>query len=170
MVVVAVLLVLVNVQRRGQDAGSAVAAVSGTASAPRSDLPPVQVATPAVTPAADLACPVLMSQLPLELAGEPSRLVSSASPHTYAWGDPAIVLICGVPQPAGYVVGAGTIVISGVEWFVDDSAPDVVVWTTVDRTVPVQVSVPASTDSASVTALCSIIAKALPYTEPSPAG
>jgi hypothetical protein len=168
--VVAVLLVLVNV--RGRDDATVgdgtVADVSGTASAPRGDLPPVPVDTPDVTPAADLACPVLMGQLPLELAGETSRLVDSDTPYAYAWGDPAIVLVCGVDPPAGYVVGASTLVISGVEWFVDDTDPDVVVWTTVDRNVPVQVSVPTSTDSASVTALCPIIATALPYTEPVP--
>jgi hypothetical protein len=108
--------------------------------------------------------------LPLELAGETSRLVDSDTPYAYAWGDPAIVLVCGVDPPAGYVVGTSTIVISGVEWFVDDADPDVVVWTTVDRNVPVQVSVPTSTDSASVTALCPIIATALPYVTPTPGG
>ena len=168
----AVVVVLVNVQRDDEaaDAGSPAADVSGTTSAPRGDLPPVQVDTPDVTPAADLACPVLMAQLPLELAGETSRLVDSDTPYAYAWGDPAVVLVCGVDPPAGYVVGASTFVISGVEWFVDDSDPDVVVWTTVDRNVPVQVSVPTSTDSASVTALCPIISTALPYVTPTPGG
>jgi hypothetical protein len=171
--VVVVLLVLVDVRGRGDgggDDGAQVADVSGTTSSPRGDLPPVEVDTPEVTPAADLACPVLMGQLPLELAGETSRLVDSDTPFAYAWGDPAVVLVCGVDPAAGYVVGASTIVISGVEWFVDTSDPDLVVWTTVDRIVPVQVRVPASTDSASVTALCPVIATALPYTEPTPAG
>ena len=172
MPVVVALLVLVNVVGRddgGGDAG-AVADVSGTTSAPRGDLPPVQVDTPEVTPAADLACPVLMGQLPLELAGETSRMVDSASPFAYAWGDPAVVLICGVAPPAGYVVGASAIAINGVQWFVDTSDPHTVVWTTVDRTVPVQMHVPASTDSALVTAASPIIATAIPYTDPVPAG
>ena len=171
MPVVAVLLVLVNVVGRdaGGGDGGAVADVSGTTSAPRGDLPPVEVDTPEVTPAADLACPVLMGQLPLELAGETSRMVASDSPFAYAWGDPAVVLVCGVAPPAGYVVGVQGIVINGVEWFVDTSDPDTVVWTTVDRTVPVQVQVPASTDSALVTAASSIIATAIPFTEPAPA-
>ena len=168
----AVLLVLVDRggSDDGTDDGGTVADVSGTTAAPRGDLPPVVVDTPDVTPAAELACPVLMGQLPLELAGETSRLVDSDTPYAYAWGDPAVVLICGVDPPAGYVVGASTIVISGVEWFVDTSDPDVVVWTTVDRNVPVQVRVPVETDSATVTALCPIIATAIPYVEPSPAG
>jgi hypothetical protein len=169
--VVAVLLVLVNRQRdEVNNADSPVADVSGTTADPRGKLPPVKVDTPAVTPAADLACPVLMGQLPLELAGETSRLVQSDSPFAYAWGDPAVVLICGVAPPAGYVVGASAIQIDGVQWFVDTSDPDTVVWTTVDRNVPVQMRVPASTDSALVTAASSIIATAIPYTDPTPAG
>ena len=172
MPVVVVLLVLVDLARRddGTDGGAdgdgtGVADVSGTTSS-RGDLPPVPVDTPDVTPAADLACPVLMGQLPLELAGESSRLVDSDTPYAYAWGDPAVVLVCGVDPPAGYVVGTGTLLISGVEWFVDDSDPDVVVWTTVDRAVHVQVTVSADTDSAPVTALGPVINDTLPAQQP----
>jgi Protein of unknown function (DUF3515) len=171
--VVVVVLVLVNVLGRddGGDTPGPVADVSGAqTSSPREDLPPVEVDTPEITPAADLACPALMGQLPLELAGAGSRRVDSDSPYVYAWDDPPVVLVCGADPPAGYVVGAPTIVISGVEWFVDTTDPDVVVWTTVDRNVPVQVQVPASTDSASVTALCPLVATAIPYTAPTPAG
>jgi hypothetical protein len=169
--VVVAVLVLVNVLRPdGGDETGPVADVSGTPSAGREDLPTLDVDTPEVTPAAELACPVLMQQLPPELAGEPSRMVRSDSPYAYAWGDPAIVLICGVAPPVGYTVGTGTIVVSGVEWFVDTTDPDDVVWTTVDRVVPVEVRVPLDQDSAGPTALSSLIATALPYTEPTPAG
>jgi hypothetical protein len=122
-----------------------------------------------VTPEADLACPVLMGQLPVELAGETARRVDSASTFAYAWGDPPVVLVCGVAPPAGYAADSGTLAISGVEWFVDDTDPDAYVWTTVDRLVPVQVRVPAEYDSALVTALGPVISTTLPYTEPSPA-
>jgi len=169
-VVVAVVLVLVNVLGRGEadDGPGTVAGVSGTPSTARGDLPPVVVDTPDVTPEAELACPALMAQLPLELAGETSRMVDSDSLFAYAWGDPAIVLVCGVAPAAGYVVGAQGIVINGVQWYVDTTDPDVVVWTTVDRLVPVQVQVPVSTDSALVTAASPIIATALPYQTPTP--
>jgi len=169
---VVVLLVLVNVLGRddADQTPDEVADVSGTAPAPRGNLPPVPVDTPDVTPAADLACPVLMGQLPLELAGETSRMVDSDTLFAYAWGDPAVVLVCGVDPPAGYEVGGPqTLVVSGVEWFVDISDPDVYVWTTVDRIVPVQVTVPSSSDSAAPTALSPIIATAIPYVEPTPA-
>ena len=169
---VVVLLVLVRVLGgdSSDDAPGGVAEVSGATTDPRGDLPPVPVDTPDVTPAADLACPVLMGQLPLEIAGETSRQVASDSPFAYAWGDPPVVLTCGAPPPAGYVVGGPqTFVVSGVEWFVDLTDPDVVVWTTVDRIVPVEVRVPATSDSAIPTALSPIVATALPYVEPTPA-
>jgi hypothetical protein len=167
--VVAVLLVLVNLADGGSSTDGPVADVSGTTASPRGDLPPVVVDTPDVTPAADLACPALMQQLPVELAGETSRMVSSDTPHAYAWGDPPVVLVCGVAPPSGYVQGTQGIVINGVEWFVDTTDPDTVVWTTVDRTVPVQMQVPATTDSALVTAASAIIGTAIPYTAPAPA-
>jgi hypothetical protein len=109
-----------------------------------------------------------MSTLPLELSGEASRRVQSDSPYAYAWGDPAIVLVCGVDRPAGYVAGVSAIQINGVQWYVDTGNPDTTVWTTVDRPVYVQISLPASVDSAPVTALTKQIAQALPYREPQP--
>ena len=170
---VVVLLVLVNVlgPDGDDDRSDEVADVAGTTASPRGDLPPVPVDTPDVTPAADLACPVLMAQLPLEVAGETSRMVDSDSLFAYAWGDPAVVLVCGVEPPAGYVVGGPqTLLVSGVEWFIDTTDPDAYVWTTVDRNVPVQVTVPASSDSAVPTALSPIVATAIPYVQPTPAG
>jgi hypothetical protein len=140
----------------------------GVSSAPRADLPVLPVAVPPVTPDADAACPPLMRTLPVELTGQPSRRVRSDTPYAYAWGDPPIVLRCGVPAPAGYVVGAGAIQINGVQWFVDTADPAATVWTTVDRPVGVEVRVPASLDSAPVTELTTLIAKTLPFREPTP--
>jgi hypothetical protein len=109
-----------------------------------------------------------VSALPFDLLGEPSRRVDSDSPFVYAWAEPAVVLICGVERPAGFTVGVSAIQINGVQWYVDTGDPEVTVWTTVDRPVYVQVTVPASVDSAPVTALTTPIAEALPYREPEP--
>jgi hypothetical protein len=94
--------------------------------------------------------------------------VKSDTPFAYAWGDPAVVLICGVDRPAGYVTGAAAIQINGVQFYVDTSNHDTTVWTTVDRPVYVQITLPSSVDSAPVTALTAQIAAALPYQEPRP--
>ena len=168
--VVVALAVLVNVlggSRTGSGNGAA-AEVSGGTSTSREDLPVLPVTVPPVTPEADASCPALMSTLPLELSGQESRRVKSDSPYAYAWGDPAIVLVCGVDRPAGYVTGVSAIQINGVQWYVDTSDPDTTVWTTIDRPVYVQISLPASVDSAPVTALTPQIAAALPYREPTP--
>jgi Protein of unknown function (DUF3515) len=171
--VVVVLVVMVRVL--GGDSGSAAdtghgpAVIEGTTpAAPRDNLPVLPVQVPPVTPQADEFCPALMSNLPLELAGEQSRRVDSASPFAYAWGDPAVVLICGVDRPAGFVTGTATIQINGVQWYVDTKDPNSTVWTAVDRPVHVEVRLPADVDSAPVTALSTPLAKALPYREPTP--
>jgi hypothetical protein len=109
-----------------------------------------------------------MSTLPVELSGKESRRVKSDSPYAYAWGDPAVVLICGVDRPAGYLVGVSAIQINGVQWYVDTHDPNTTVWTTVDRPVYVQISLPSSVDSAPVTALTPQITQALPYRDPQP--
>jgi hypothetical protein len=171
--VVVVLLVLVRVlgDGDGQDgADGPVADVQGTPAPGRADLSPLPVEVPPVTPEAEAACPALIAALPLELAGEPSRPVQSDSPFAYAWGDPPIVLVCGVDRPAGLEPTSPLIQINGVNWFVDTSDPDAVVWTAVDRPVYVQVTVSADTDSAPVTALGPVINDTLAVQEVRPAG
>ncbi len=166
------LVILANVL--GNDAGDDDAAargpadIGGTAAPERAELPPLPVEVPPVTPESDEWCPAVMRTLPLELAGEQSRPVDSDSPFAYAWGEPPVVLVCGVDRPAGWVVGASAIQINGVQWHVDTSDPDTTVWTTVDRPVYVEVSLPAGVDSAPVTALTPGLAEALPYQEPDP--
>jgi hypothetical protein len=159
------LIVLVNVI--GGRSGP-VADVSGTTKAPSSDLPVLDVPTRAPSAAANAACPALMRILPSTLEDGNDRAVRSRSPYVRAWGDPAVVLVCGVDRPAGYRVGSALIQINQVQWYVDTSDPKTVVWTAVDRPVFVQVRVPASTDSASVTDLTAPIAQALAAEKPAP--
>jgi hypothetical protein len=168
--VLVALVVLVNVLGGNGDDSGNPAQVSGTTAPERDDLPVLPVDVPPATPEADASCPALMGRLPLDLAGETSRRVKSDTPYAYAWGDPAIVLICGVDRPPGFVVGVSAIQINGVQWYVDTDDPDTTVWTTIDRPVYVQVSLPSSVDSAPVTALTTEIAAALPYREPTPGG
>ena len=140
----------------------AVADVEGTPVPERADLPPLPVEVPPVTPEADAHCPALMGALPLELAGEPSRPVQSDTPYAYAWGEPPVVLVCGVERPATLEPTSPLIQVNGVNWLVDTSDPDRIVWTAVDRPVYVQVTVSADTDSAPVTALGPVVNDTLP--------
>lgn len=142
--------------------GGSVADVSAPPSPARDELPVVKVDTPAVTAEAQQYCPTLMSKLPLQLNGDDSRRVESASPFAYAWGQPPVVLICGVARPAALEPTSGLIQINGVKWLVDTSSPDRIVWTAVDRPVYTQVTVSADTDSAPVTALSDVLSAVLP--------
>ncbi|MGY1812122.1 DUF3515 domain-containing protein [Blastococcus sp. SYSU D00820] len=169
MPVLVALVVLVRLTDGDEPAGDgAVAEIDGSAGAEREDLPTLPVEVPPVTPEADANCPALMTDLPLDLLDEPSRRVQSETPYAYAWGDPPIVLVCGVDRPAGYVVGAFALEVNGVTWYVDDSDPDQVVWTTVDRPVYVELTLPGGSDSAPAAALSGIVAANLPYQEPQP--
>jgi hypothetical protein len=132
----------------------------------RADLPVLPLEVPPVTPEADATCPALMAELPLELVGEKSRRVQSDSPFGYAWGDPAVSLICGVDRPEGFAPDSALYQINGVFWFVDDSDPETTVWTAVDRPVYVELQVPATIDSGPATVLSTTIAEVLPYQEP----
>jgi hypothetical protein len=170
--VVVAVVVLVNVlggrSEEDHSGHEGPAEIEGSAPSERDDLPLLPLDAPPVTPEAEASCPALVSALPFELLGEPSRRVQSDSPFVYAWADPPVVLTCGVERPAGYVAGVPAIQINGVQWYVDISDPETTVWTTIDRPVHVQVAVPASVDSAPVTALTTAIAEALPYQEPTP--
>ena len=173
MPVVVALVVLVNVlgDRSATEDHSrhgGAAEIEGSAPSQRGDLPVLPVEVPPVTPEAEASCPAVMSALPLELVGEPSRRVDSDSPFAYAWSDPPVVLVCGVERPAGYVVGEPAIQINGVQWYVDTTDPETTVWTAIDRPVHVEVRVPSSVDSAPVTVLSTHLAAALPYQEPTP--
>ncbi len=161
-VLVAVLVLTRVLGGSGDDDGSPVADVSGGTGQQREDLPVLPVDVPPPTPEADAHCPALMGALPLDLLGEPARLVDSDTPYAAAWGDPPVVLVCGVPQPAGLVAGEGLLQIDGITWYVDQSDPDATVWTAVDRAVYVQVSLPPDVDSAPVTVLGGPIADTVP--------
>ncbi|MDT0183904.1 DUF3515 domain-containing protein [Microbacterium sp. ARD31] len=66
------------------------------------------------------ACEALVDDLPDTLAGEPSTPVEPDGALGAAWGDPAYVLTCGVPEPEDYEPTAECNVVAGVGWYVPD--------------------------------------------------
>jgi hypothetical protein len=67
------------------------------------------------------ACQALVEALPDRLAGEERRLVAPAATLGAAWGDPAIVLRCGVPQPDDFTDTSTCVEADGVGWYVPDT-------------------------------------------------
>jgi hypothetical protein len=96
------------------------------------------------TSATEAACVKVLAQLPVQLTGDlpPRRLVTDSA-LVRAWGDPAVILRCGVARPAGLqpAATADLIAINGVNWLAEQN-PDATVFTSVDRSVYIEVTVP----------------------------
>jgi hypothetical protein len=110
-------------------------------------------------------CARLSHDLPRSLDGRDRRDTSPASRRTAAWGDPAVVLRCGVGRPAGLQKTSQVIEVDGVEWFLGSDDPPYVL-TTVGRGTYVQVRLPREVPRGDVTAalvdLAGSVKKALP--------
>jgi hypothetical protein len=109
---------------------------------------PVTMASRSLPPETASACQLLVSKLPETVAGRARRPVAAGAEQNAAYGDPPITLECGTSTPT---VGATAEVFnlaapgatSGVCWHPIDG-DNRTVWTTVDRQVPVTVTVPGS--------------------------
>jgi hypothetical protein len=105
----------------------------------------VSVDAPAVRGADATSCAALVKALPEHVADQPSRPVEGEG-YAAAWGDPAIVLRCGVGRPKGFDQFAGCQSVNGVDWYVPESQqsgqPVAITMTAVGRTQYVQVRLP----------------------------
>ncbi|HVT65296.1 MAG TPA: DUF3515 family protein [Mycobacteriales bacterium] len=76
-------------------------------------------------------CDHLGNQVPDRLGGLHARRTKPLSPLTFAWGSPAVTLVCGVPKPPGYSPKSSAVLqVNGVRWY-QQVESDVVVWTAV---------------------------------------
>ncbi len=106
----------------------------------------VPVDSPSPSGAHARACSELLDALPDSVAGEQRRTVEPEDAYAAAWGDPAIVLRCGVPRPEGYDEFATCQETNGVGWFIPEKQitgePEEIVMTTVGREQSVEVRLP----------------------------
>ena len=100
-------------------------------------------------PGADAAaCERLVDALPDTVAGlERREVLDSAATTGAAWGDPAIVLRCGLGEPASFDALSSCQITNGVAWYVPDEqitgqAVDITM-TTIGRQPGVEVTIPA---------------------------
>jgi hypothetical protein len=131
-------------------------------------LPAVSVAAPPDTAAATVStCARVISALPLRLAGLDLRRTESdpASASIVAWGDPAVVLRCGVARPASLHPGSSAQYISttgqGGPYYDVKAAGSANVYTTVDRAVYIEITVPAQYHGAPLPPVSRAIARVL---------
>ncbi|MCX5203970.1 DUF3515 domain-containing protein [Streptomyces sp. NBC_00237] len=100
------------------------------------------------SPDAEVAgyCKALHKELPEKVIEDvPRRDASPESPYTAAWGDPAIVLRCGIERPAEAIDPDNNAVeVNGVGWVVDDRGDDGIRFISRYREAYVELLVPAS--------------------------
>jgi hypothetical protein len=128
---------------------------------------PVTVTPPPAAPAAtERLCATLLGRLPTTLDGRRARAVSAAPDRVVAWGNPPVVLRCGARRVAVPPDTNKQFEINGVRWLAEARGSDVV-FTTTDRTVPVEVTVPAHTATNPadvVAALSPVVGRTVPAT------
>jgi Protein of unknown function (DUF3515) len=104
---------------------------------------PVEVALPQPAAAQAAACGDLSGRLPARLDGRGERPTRPSSPLVHAWGDPAIVLFCGVDRPAELTATSELTTVNGLSWLPVEEDRS---WrlTAIGRSAYVEVVVPKS--------------------------
>lgn len=149
-----------------------IAALSGSGGDGTSTTGPLPPVTAPAPPHADEEagpCGRLLAQLPLQLGRLQPRVVHTKpeTPYVVAWGDPAVVLSCGVDRPKDLNRTSGAeYIVAGPRTgpFYDvTSNGEVNTWTTVDRGPYIAISVPKDYQGSDVVPpLSQAIARALP--------
>jgi hypothetical protein len=138
-------------------ASEPVAAPAASASAPVAvPATPVEMAAPQLSERAAQVCLAVTSQLPTQVRDLPARKVSAGPEQNAAWGEPPLTLACGVPQPqmcerlgdTGCVpLDTELLIMNRVCWYAAQTSGGAT-FTTMDREVPVRVTVPPGYEQA----------------------
>ncbi len=109
-------------------------------------LGPVEVDAPELSGTAAEACADLVRSLPDRVDGAGRTEIEPEGAPAGAWGDPPIVLRCGVPMPDAFDRFATCQVTNGVGWFIPQDEmtgePGPITMTTIGRDVNVEVRLP----------------------------
>ncbi|MFC0005826.1 DUF3515 family protein [Micromonospora siamensis] len=124
------------------------AAPAPTASAARAQATgPVEMPAPALAARPAVVCRALVSQLPATVRDLAQRPVTAGPEQNAAYGDPALTVACGGPA-AQFPSTDEVWRVNGVCWHPVEAKDAPTVLTTVDREVPVTLTVPRAYDGA----------------------
>ena len=92
------------------------------------------------------ACRSLLDALPSSVADQPGREIDPEDGWGAAWGDPAIVLRCGVAPPEEFDAVSTCTTVEGIDWYVPNTEPEQgdLTMTVVNREPVVEVRLPAA--------------------------
>jgi len=112
-------------------------------------------------------CARLLAALPEKLDGgelgalERRQLAAPVPAGAAGWGEPPVVLRCGLDRPAELTATSRLLDISGVQ-FLELVSPGTSTWTAVDRAVYVVVAQPPNSGSGPLQQIATVIANTLP--------
>ncbi len=137
----------------------------------QADLSPVTVEVPELTDEDAVICLALTATAPETAGGLEARPVEGAegaAESVLAYGDPAAVATCGA-EAVAVEDTALVYKLNGVCWYADEAGLE---WTTLDRQVPVAVSVPEENEQPAdvLNDLSTVIAEKVPAAEDAPTG
>jgi hypothetical protein len=127
---------------------------------------PVSVAPYEREPGTEQVCAALVEELPDRLRDAIRRDVEPEQGGTAAWGRPAIVLRCGVPEPPEYRPDAQLLVVDDVAWLPIEGEGGTF-FTALERVARVEVAVPEGHEPEGdlLAELAPAIATAVPLSE-----
>lgn len=133
---------------------------------------PLPVSDGVGQPGADTAtCRALMPALPDELAGAARRTLQGQVTAVAAWGDPAVILRCGIESPEELTCSAALIQVNGVSWLqLTQAGLDSTTYIAADRSVRIAVTVPTNSGSGAIGGISTVVAAKLPIRPPCSSG
>jgi hypothetical protein len=132
----------------------------------------VSVDSPTLSGTDASVCRKLVNAAPQHVSEAVRRPVSPRDAYAAAWGDPPIVLRCGVGRPKGFDKFSTCQVTDGVGWYIPEDqitgSPTRIVMTTVGREPNVEVRIPADyfPPAATMVDLASAIKRTVPEVSP----
>ena len=119
-------------------------------------------------PGADsAACKSLMSRLPARLAGSVRRTIAGSVPGVAAWGDPPIVLRCGLETPEELTCSSALTQVNGVSWLQLTAAGlGESTYLAADRSVRIAITVSDSAGTGPIQQISDVVSAALPVRPP----
>ncbi|MEU7619605.1 DUF3515 domain-containing protein [Micromonospora rifamycinica] len=131
---------------------------------------PVEMAAPVLAERPGVVCRALVSQLPATVRELAQRPVTAGAEQNAAYGDPALTVACGGPEPTVEAT-ADVWTVNRVCWYAAER-PDATVLTTLDRETAVTVTVPRAYEGPLqwLTPLSDAVVASVPSGGDSPAG
>jgi hypothetical protein len=128
---------------------------------------PLELAALPAPSAGSADCARLLAALPAQLDGDETgalerrRLATPAPAGAAGWGEPPVVLRCGLNRPTELTATSQLLAVSGVQ-FLETASLGAHTWVDVDRPVYVAVTLPPTSGSGPLQQIATVIARTLP--------